>query len=155
MCHCPGRRCEADLNQTSWVYWLDPEVGYRAGHRLGFWCSPSARAWDGFVSLPDLCRGCDPSWGPSTHGRRPQGLPLPLWKNDTGFASLFAAVQTAIITGAGTSYPLDTVRRRLCMLNMAFGDLAEAGSFTTAYPLDYARTHLAWDAGSTIFCSTA
>ena len=40
------------------------------------------------------------------------------WKNDTGmmgFASTFAAAQTAIITGAGISYPFDTVRNRLQM----------------------------------------
>merc|ERR1712107_14383 len=39
-------------------------------------------------------------------------------KNDTGmmgFASTFAAAQTAIIMGAGISYPFDTVRRRLQM----------------------------------------
>ena len=39
-------------------------------------------------------------------------------KNDTGmmgFASTCAAAQTAIIMGAGISYPLDTVRRRLQM----------------------------------------
>ena len=32
-----------------------------------------------------------------------------------GFASMFAAAQTAIIMGAGISYPFDTVRRRLQM----------------------------------------
>jgi len=40
------------------------------------------------------------------------------WKNDTGmmgFVSTFAAAQTAIIAGAGISYPFDTVRRRLQM----------------------------------------
>uniref|UniRef100_A0A7S1FGL8 ADP/ATP translocase n=1 Tax=Noctiluca scintillans TaxID=2966 RepID=A0A7S1FGL8_NOCSC len=40
------------------------------------------------------------------------------WKNDTGmmgFASTFAAAQTAIVLGAGISYPFDTVRRRLQM----------------------------------------
>merc|ERR1712107_407016 len=40
------------------------------------------------------------------------------WKNDTGMtglASTFAAAQTAIIMGAGISYPFDTVRRRLQM----------------------------------------
>merc|ERR1712227_1092852 len=40
------------------------------------------------------------------------------WKNDTGMmglASTFAAAQTAIILGAGISYPFDTVRRRLQM----------------------------------------
>ena len=40
------------------------------------------------------------------------------WKNDTGmmgFFSTFAAAQTAIIAGAGISYPFDTVRRRLQM----------------------------------------
>merc|ERR1712107_933641 len=39
-------------------------------------------------------------------------------KNDTGmmgFVSTFAAAQTAIIAGAGISYPFDTVRRRLQM----------------------------------------
>jgi solute carrier family 25 (adenine nucleotide translocator) protein 4/5/6/31 len=40
------------------------------------------------------------------------------YKNDTGllgFISTFAAAQTAIIAGAGISYPFDTVRRRLQM----------------------------------------
>ena len=40
------------------------------------------------------------------------------WKNDTGmmgFFSTFAAAQTAIIAGAGISYPFDAVRRRLQM----------------------------------------
>merc|ERR1711953_1401767 len=40
------------------------------------------------------------------------------WKNDTGalgLLSTFAAAQTAIIAGAGVSYPFDTVRRRLQM----------------------------------------
>ena len=32
-----------------------------------------------------------------------------------GFASMFAAAQTAIIMGAGISYPFETVRRRLQM----------------------------------------
>ena len=32
-----------------------------------------------------------------------------------GFASTFASAQTAIIMGAGVSYPVDTVRRRLQM----------------------------------------
>merc|ERR1712012_89708 len=32
-----------------------------------------------------------------------------------GFVSTFAAAQTAIIAGAGISYPFDTVRRRLQM----------------------------------------
>ena len=35
--------------------------------------------------------------------------------NDTSFASTFAAVQTAIITGAGSSHFLDIVRKRLQM----------------------------------------
>jgi solute carrier family 25 (adenine nucleotide translocator) protein 4/5/6/31 len=40
------------------------------------------------------------------------------WKDDKGllgFFSTFAAAQTAIIAGAGVSYPFDTVRRRLQM----------------------------------------
>merc|ERR1711988_959992 len=40
------------------------------------------------------------------------------WKDDKGFmglASTFCAAQTAIIAGAGVSYPFDTVRRRLQM----------------------------------------
>ena len=40
------------------------------------------------------------------------------WKNDNGmmgFASTFAAAQTAIILGTGISYPFNTVRRRLQM----------------------------------------
>ena len=54
-------------------YWLDVR-NYRRGARRGsrsalqsrlwqarLWCRPSARVWDGWVSLPDLCRGCDPS----------------------------------------------------------------------------------------------
>ena len=75
----------------------------------------------------------------------------------TCFASTFAAAQTAIAMGADTSCLVGTVRRRLCMLfavNMAFGGLAAAGNFTTVYPLDYARTHLAWDVGSKV-CSIA
>merc|ERR1711918_318293 len=40
------------------------------------------------------------------------------WKSDKGllgFVTTFAAAQTAIIAGAGVSYPFDTVRRRLQM----------------------------------------
>ena len=48
-------------------------------------------------------------------GCRPQGLLLHMWKNDTSFASTFAAAQTTIIPGAGSSYLFDTVRRRLQM----------------------------------------
>ena len=74
----------------------------------------------------------------------PKGL-FHLWKNDTGFAATFAAAQTTIMTGAGTSYLLDTVRRSTCVffaVNMASGALAAAGIFTTVYPLDHARHRL-------------
>merc|ERR1712227_406698 len=40
------------------------------------------------------------------------------WKNDKGvlgLVSTFGAAQSAIIAGAGVSYPFDTVRRRLQM----------------------------------------
>merc|ERR550514_1848674 len=40
------------------------------------------------------------------------------WKDDKGimgFVSTFCAAQSAIIAGAGVSYPFDTVRRRLQM----------------------------------------
>ena len=45
-------------------------------------------------------------------GYRHQGLLIHLWKNDTSFASTFAAARTAIIMGAGTSFFCNNVRRR-------------------------------------------
>ena len=38
----------------------------------------------------------------------------------------------------------------LFAVNRASGDLVAAGSFTTVYPSDYARTHLALDIGPTV-----
>ena len=82
-------------------------VWWPGNNRVSSGLRPSAPRFGGWIDGLSDCVKKD--------GYGPQGLLIHLWKNHTGFASTFAAVQTAIRMGAGTSNLFDNVRRRLQM----------------------------------------